>query len=288
MKYMLRKMMQKEKLAKIFYERLTEPFHLNLLSVFVALFGSFEQKVEFDLIVRQQFAFCLNEAAVWARRIGLKSVTAIEFGTGSGMGLLNMCGIAKRVTMSTGVSFEIVGFDLGSGLPQPRDYRDHPEIFGTGSYPLLNKEKLLTILPDNARLILGDVAVTVPEFAKIISNQSPVGFVSVDVDYYSSARECLRVFEGDADKYLPFTLVYLDDAVDFINYSPWTGELLAVEEFNARNEYRKISPYAGLRGRRIFKRVNWIDKVFIMHALDHQWRSIKNPGEKVVEKNLYL
>jgi len=39
--YVLRRLFQKEKLAKVFVERLTEPLHLNLLSLPVALFGSY-------------------------------------------------------------------------------------------------------------------------------------------------------------------------------------------------------------------------------------------------------
>jgi hypothetical protein len=33
---------------KVFYERLTEPIHLNILSLFVLALGSFRSKVEFD------------------------------------------------------------------------------------------------------------------------------------------------------------------------------------------------------------------------------------------------
>ena len=38
--YVLRRLFQKEKLEKVFVERLTEPLHLNILSAFVALFGA--------------------------------------------------------------------------------------------------------------------------------------------------------------------------------------------------------------------------------------------------------
>jgi len=288
MKYFLKKLTEKGKLNKIIYERFTEPAHLNFISLFVTLLGSFEKKVEFDLILRQHYAFCILGAARLARNLGFKSTTLIEFGTGSGMGLMNICEIAKKVSKCTGVHLDIVGFDLGTGLPKPRDYRDHPEIFSPGSYPLLDKDRLLESLPDNARLILGDIADTVPGFIKTISKESPIGFVAIDVDYYSSAKESLKVFEGNPELYLPFLLVYLDDVGDFINYSPWTGELLAVNEFNTENKLRKISFYSGLRGKRIFKNANWINKIYVMHVLDHTWRSVNNTGNKVFEKNLYF
>ena len=44
-----------------------------------------------------------------------------------------------------------------------------------------------------------------------LSARSPLGFAVIDVDYYSSAKDCLNVFLAEADKYLPWTLVYLDD-----------------------------------------------------------------------------
>ncbi len=37
---------------RIFRERLSEPVHLNLLALPVALFGSFELKIYFDLVIR--------------------------------------------------------------------------------------------------------------------------------------------------------------------------------------------------------------------------------------------
>lgn len=75
---MLKKLTRKEKIDRIFYERLTEPIHLNILSIFVALFGSYSQKIEFDLVIRQKNAFGLVKAAQFAKELGLESITAIE------------------------------------------------------------------------------------------------------------------------------------------------------------------------------------------------------------------
>ena len=38
---------------RLFCERLSEPLHMNFLSLFVALFGTFRTKVGFDLVLRQ-------------------------------------------------------------------------------------------------------------------------------------------------------------------------------------------------------------------------------------------
>ena len=123
----LRKLIRRRILRRILYERLTEPLHLNVLSAVVALVGNFRLKVEFDLIIRQQHAFALLRAADYAVQNDIETVTALEFGVANGAGLLNMSAIARSVTRATGVKFRIVGFDSGTGMPAPRDYRDHPE-----------------------------------------------------------------------------------------------------------------------------------------------------------------
>jgi hypothetical protein len=276
------------RLGRVLYERLPEPLHLNLLSIFVALFGNYKMKIAFDLVVRQQYAFSLLKTAELAMVRGLKSVTVIEFGVAAGAGLVNICNISRNITKLTGVEFNIVGFDSGQGMPPPRDHRDHPEIFSEGSYPLIDRSALMQALPKNAKLILGDIQETLPPFIAGLSAISPVGFVVIDVDYYWSAKECLNVFLGAPDNYLPWTLVYLDD-IGFESANPWAGELLAVQEFNEENEMRKIHSFEGLRHKRLFKHTSWIDQVYLLHVLDHARRSVSGASREIkVLTNLYL
>src|SRR2546427_1003344 len=114
---------------RIIYERLTEPLHLNIASVFVKLFGSFSAKAAFDVTERRSYAYGILETARIAKRRGLKRITVAEFGVASGAGLLAMCRLAKQATALTGVQFNIVGFDSGTGLPPPANYRDHPDLW---------------------------------------------------------------------------------------------------------------------------------------------------------------
>ena len=274
-------------IKRIFVERLTEPVHLNFISLFVALGGSTRAKIAFDLITRQHLAFGLLRAADDAKQLGIKRVTAVEFGVASGAGLFNMCEIAQRVTKATGVEFSIVGFDSGAGMPPPRDYRDHPEHFITGDFPS-NPEAIKQRLPKNARLIVGDVTHTVPEFVRTLDASAPLGLAVIDVDYYWSTKECMPVFLGPPECYLPVTTVYLDD-VELSGMNKWCGELLAVEEFNAENELRKIGPTNFLRPGRIFRNAKWIDHMFSLHVLDHPARS-PGYGERTpaVLSNPYL
>jgi hypothetical protein len=173
------------KWRKVLLQRLTEPLHLNFRSFFVALLGSFRA---FDLIVRPQYAFSILHAADWARANGHNKMTIIEFGVASGAGLLNMCRIASSVMKATGIEIEVVGFDTGSDMPPPVDYRDHPEVFTVGDFPMHNPATLRGALPPYARLIIGNIADTVGTFLENLSPDSPIGFASIDVDYYSSRR----------------------------------------------------------------------------------------------------
>jgi hypothetical protein len=269
--YVLKRLLQRNRVRKVVEERLTEPLHMNLLSLFVVLFGSFPAKVDFDLIVRQQYAFPILHAADMARAAGFRRVTLVEFGVASGAGLLNMCKIARSVTDAVGVEFDVVGFDTGKGMPAATDFRDHPEGFREGDFPM-DQEPLLAALPSFARLILGDIDETIPGFLDDLSAESPLAFVAVDVDYYSSAKKALEVLKSDPNKYLPTVMVYLDD-IGIESANPWCGELLAVREFNSDNSMRKIAPFTMLRVHRLFKNAQWIEQMYVAHILDHPRRS---------------
>jgi hypothetical protein len=286
--YVLRRLAHREKLAKVFVERLTEPLHLNALSALVDVLGSYRMKVAFDLVVRQQYAFPVLYAADAAKRFGYDCVTLVELGVASGSGLLNMCRIAERTTRATGIQFRIVGFDAGKGMPPAIDYRDLPEHFQAGDFPMTDLPGLKRALPSNAELIIGDIAETAPAFARTLSKDNPLGFVAVDVDYYSAAKSALAILDGAPENYLPLVPVYFDDiGVDGSN--PWNGELLAASEFNAENMLRKIAPFTLLRSRRIFKNTQWIDRMYAAHIHDHPYRSPDHKRKtKRVIANEYL
>lgn len=271
---------------RIFLERLCEPLHLNLMALAVALFGSYRLKIAFDLVLRQQHAFSLLRAADYAKALDTPRITAIEFGVANGAGLINICNICRRVTAITGVEFDIVGFDTGQGMPPPRDYRDHPEYYNEQDFPMQDQERLRRLLPANARLVIGDVSLAVPEFLQALTN--PIGFVSIDVDYYWSTAQALRVLDGAPDQYLPLVPMYFDD-IEFDGHNSYAGELLAIEDFNRDHALRKITKFSFLRQKRAFQRPNWIDHIYLLHVFDHpsRERALGNKG-KVVLTNPYL
>ena len=111
-------------------------------------------------------------------------------------------------------------------------------------------------------MVIGDVAKTVPEFFES-HNAAPVGFIAIDVDYYSSTVDVLRMFEAPAERMLPRVLCYVDDCIgdDHEIHCEFVGELLAIREFNDSHDQRKIAKIHGLRHKRKIQQP-WNDMMF--------------------------
>jgi hypothetical protein len=278
---------RKDVWKRIAVERLTEPVHLNLIAATVALVGTVRAKVAFDVLVRQQHAYGLLHAADLARSRGIGSVTVVELGVGSGTGLLNLCELSALVSRATGIRFELAGFDSGSGMPPPRDYRDHPELYKAGWFPM-DRTQLAAALPPNAELIIGDLNDTIDTFVSSLRPDAPLGFVTLDVDFYSSSVAALRLFSGEPDHYFPYVPMYVDD-LHLPTHSKYAGELLAITEFNEAHEHRKIEPDRILAYNRVFKNAEWLAHMFKLHVFDHPERIDLSGGEQIIAvKNPYL
>ncbi|MEK7543285.1 MAG: hypothetical protein AAB557_00290, partial [Patescibacteria group bacterium] len=119
-------------------------------------------------------------------------------------------------------------------------------------------------------LVLGDVSKTVPKFIK--STIAPVGFVSFDLDYYSSTIDALHLFSIQNGALLPRVFCYFDDVIgdDDEIYSQYTGELLAIAEFNKHNRRKKLDRIPGLIHKRAIKNDVWYDKIYALHVFDHK------------------
>jgi hypothetical protein len=242
------------------------------------MFGGLRTKIDFDLFERRPYAFGILKAADIAKQIGVRSITAVEFGVASGVGLMSMSRIASAVSAETGIEIDVLGFDSAIGMPAAIDYRDHPEYYFQGDFAPPDFRALQDRLPKNCRLVIGDVRQTVPDFVKNFSGT--LGFVSVDVDYYSSAVGCLQMLTGPSDRYLPAVPMFFDDVLlDFHN--AWSGERLAISEFNDAHTLRKIAPFTALRNKRIIKSASWIEQMYCLHVLDHAARSPANNAPAV-------
>lgn len=202
-------------------------------------------------------------AAYLAKALGYPRISVIEFGVAGGGGLLKLEEIAAWVEQQTGVAIDVYGFDTGTGLTKPQDYRDLPQLWQEGDYRM-DVERLRSRLT-RARLVLGPVETTVPEF--LAEAPAPVGFIAFDLDLYSSTMHAFQLFEGSDEVLLPRVVCYFDDIIGF-SHGDFNGERLAIHEFNAGHQLRKISAIYGLRYVLDMDKV-WTEMMFMFHAFDH-------------------
>jgi hypothetical protein len=196
--------------------------------------------------------------SVWeAKCLGIDQIDVIELGVASGNGLLSLINHTDLYRNEFDIEFTITGFDIGSGMPPPTDYRDHPELWQSGDFQF-NVESVLEKINGRADLIIGDVKDTVPQFCKDFSGT--LGFVSVDLDQYVSTTNAMSLFLMDADRYLPAMPCYFDDVDVSFFYNPYCGEELAINEFNQRNAFRKVCKKSDIYN---------IPNLYALHVLDH-------------------
>jgi hypothetical protein len=220
----------------------------------------------FGKMPRIYYSYCAVRAAQLAHRLGYREVSFLEFGVASGKGLIALEEIKTIIERHLPIKIRLVGFDLGSGLPKPLDYRDLPYHWQGGFYEMdveLLKRKLAS-----AELMLGPVAQTVPAFVARPNITAPIGMISFDLDYYSSTVEAFKIFEIDRAAILPRVMCYMDDITGSAEcYSDFTGERLAIAEFNEKGDSQKISPCYDFQE---FRMERWQEKIMIYHDFRHK------------------
>jgi hypothetical protein len=277
----LMKLFELRILKRIYLERAGEPLLYNLVSIYHFIFSDFSKKIDYDLVPRQPYAFGIKKAFETAASEKTEKILLIEFGVASGGGLFNMAYIASKLSKKYHVDYEVIGFDTGGGMPPAIDYRDHPELYREGDFPPLNLNDV--DLPSKTKMYYGDISTELEKFKQDIKDKpARIGFVSVDVDYYSSTLKCMEIFEADTSNFLSNTPIYFDD-VNNLTHNDYCGELLAIREFNEKeNSLRKICKMTSLRNWRIFKNAMYLDQMYFLHSFDHELRSVEhNKGRKV-------
>ena len=228
--------------------------------------GSVSNKVEYGIYPYAHYAYGVYWSAQLASRLGIPRITAIEFGVAGGRGLVALEACAAEIGEASGVTVDVVGFDAGVGMPPPVDYRDLPHIWGQGFYKM-DEAKLRARL-SRAKLILGNVGETVPEWLRTLT--APIGFVAFDLDYYSSTKAALGIFEGGEATHLPRVHCYFDDlgCTNIGVMNRYVGEHLAIDEFNAAHPDRKVCPIEQMRINR-YRWENWQDRMYGFHNFSH-------------------
>ena len=214
---------------------------------------------------RPHYAYCVYSAAILAKKLGYKSFSIIEFGVAGGNGIYFLEKFCKKVKLELNIQIEIYGFDLKEGLSDPKDYKDLPYWFQSGFYSM-NELKLKKLL-NHTKLILGDVKDTIKKFFDDY-NPAPIGVILNDLDYYSSTKDSFNIFNGPEERYLPRVFCYFDDIIGTENemYNIYTGELLAIMEFNKKNEFKKIALNQNLIAR---SNESWRYQIYYYHNFLH-------------------
>ncbi|MFN0169841.1 MAG: hypothetical protein ACKV22_25745 [Bryobacteraceae bacterium] len=230
-------------------------------------FGSVAQRAQYDIWMRPAYGYGLFEAARLAKSLGVPRFSAIEFGVAGGRGLLALENLAREIGAHWDLDIRVIGFDSGQGLPPPVDYRDLPHVWSSGDYRMDAGELRRRLT--RAELILGPVAETIGVFLRERC-QEPIGFISFDLDYYSSTVDAFEVFLGPPTTRLPRLPCYFDDLIfpedGFQN--DYVGEMLAIREFNERSASMKLCPVRHLRHIRP-RPAFWHEQMYVMHDFSH-------------------
>lgn len=199
-----------------------------------------------------------------AKELGVQRISVIEFGVAGGNGLVALERIAIALEKIYDIAIDVYGFDTGHGLPKPLDYRDAPYQWREGFYPM--DEKVLKSAIKKAQLILGPLNYTLKPFIQSIP--SPIAFVSFDLDYYSSTVDACKLFSANDALFLPRVQLYFDDIMGY-SYSDFTGERLAITEFNQEHAKKKISKIYGLKYFVKEYYAMWPEQMYMLHLFDH-------------------
>lgn len=240
---------------------------------------SYRDRLKINAVDRPHYGHCIFEAARLASHLKYPRISVIEFGCGGGNGLVIAEKHIAEVSKLFPVEIELYGFDSGAGMPAAKDYRDFPHYFNRGLYrmdPGALRQKLKL-----AQLVLGDVLETCRRFI-VDYKPAPVGCVFHDLDFYSSTRDALTLFDADAGAFMPRIHMYFDDIKGTHAWasSEFAGELLAIEEFNAAHAFKKIAISRSMRS--FYPDQWWADQIYIYHDFQHPDYNVFIAGEEQV------
>jgi len=227
--------------------------------------GTFETRMALGSLERPHYAFLVYNAAKLGKKLGHQRISVIEYGVAGGQGLLVLEKYAAEVSKLLSIDIDLYGFDAGSGLPPPKDYRDLPYHWNQGMFHM-DESKLRGKL-QRAVLVLGNIEETSTEFFQKY-NPAPIGAVIYDFDFYSSTRTALEMLHAGHRYYLPRVFCYFDDTIgtEVELFNDYTGERLAINEFNQENRDIKLAqPYCLLSSTVPI----WHQQIWVSHFLKH-------------------
>ena len=228
--------------------------------------GTYAQRLLDGNVDRPHYGYCLYNGALLAKKLGLKRISVLEFGVAGGRGLINLEYHAREIEQAVEIDIDIYGFDTGKGLPHPVDYRDLPYHWKEGFFAM-DSEKLQARL-SKAKLVVGDIGDTSQKFFTEYE-PAPIAAIMHDFDFYSATAVALKMFDAPEKYFLPRVFCYFDDIVGSETelYNDYTGERLAINEFNRTHETKKLATAYHFLTHRI--RETWHQQIFIYHDFRH-------------------
>jgi hypothetical protein len=228
--------------------------------------GSYAWRLRFGAVERPFYGYIVYQAASLAHRLGYRAISVLELGVGAGAGLQDLEEHARQAARLFPVEIQVYGFDRGTGLPEPADYRDLPFAWQKGFFTM-DAEQLRARLKQ-ARLVLGDLRDTAGDFFTR-HHPAPIGAIAYDLDFYSSTVTALAMLEAGEQHYLPRVFCYFDDILgsDTELHSRYVGERLAIDEFNEGHSDIKIDSAYHLLARPLVE--PWYHQIRICHFLRH-------------------
>ena len=228
--------------------------------------GSFEFRLNINALKRMQYAYICFHAARLGKKLGYKKISVIEYGVAGGQGLLILEEHIKEIEKYFNIEIDIYGFDTGEGLPTPCDYRDLPYHWKKGFYSM-NLDNLKNKL-NKAKLIIGNIEDTSKTFFSDYT-PAPIGAVIHDFDFYSSTKTALSMMKKNEKFFLPRVFSYFDDTIgsELELYNDYTGERLAINEFNTNNDDIKLCIPYHLKA---LKTEVWHYQIWICHFFKHE------------------
>ena len=181
-------------------------------------------------------------------KTGLPIGNYFEFGVWNGDSLLIYRKVLRHLGLSTNPQWKMFGFDSFEGLPVPAVEEDRHRFSAEGSFKsrgvayVESRMRESGIPSDRVQLHPGFFEESLTNELKEQLGRPPVGFVNLDVDYFSSTIIALDWVE---DLLFDGSIVFMDD-VFFYNGHPGKGQLKAVSQFNTTRDSAGLYQAFGL------------------------------------------
>jgi hypothetical protein len=228
--------------------------------------GSYELRLSLGAVHRPHYGYCVLNAAKLAKKLNYDRISVVEYGVAGGNGLLNLEFHALEIEKLLNIKIDVYGFDTGEGLPTVLDYRDLPYHWKSGFFKM--NVSMLNSKLKKAKLIIGNIDETSKTFFEV-HDPAPIAAMFHDFDYYSSTKEAFMMLDKAEKYFLPRVYAYFDDVIgtEIELYNDFTGERLAINEFNASHQFKKFSPAYHLITKNNFE--TWHHQIFIYHNFHH-------------------